>query len=349
MITCLTDYVTLSEGCSPTAPGSGVYLDKRWPQVRTVNLESLTGTKYRTVDELWAGIYERSLLAFEGDVRSGMKRQFTRTDVVRGITSHEIDSPFTETTAADEMRGVYIEVGGSVYADLHVSQVKMYCPFAATVPIYILDANTGNLLDTINLTATGKGYVTAQVNKTYSIAGETSKFFIGYNASAQTSADTKSLESFGNGCHCDCSGYDSEEFVQVTGGSLPSPATTPIIEENIVKSGNSYGLIVTANYSCAVGNFICNHREALLEAFLYRLLIEFLLEAYHSDRVNAFTIYNDRDEIDSQLYGNPDNPRHVGLYDQMNDKISRALDQIDPVDWICFDCDGDVSRVSTIP
>ena len=343
MINCLTNYVTLSRVCDPTTPGSGLYLDEQFPIIRITSLASLTTQLNRTVETLMDLLVTRANRGFEDDVRAGMEGKFTRTDVVSGITSHEYKNPFALTSVGAERRGVYLEAGNSPYIDINIEQIQFYATGAGTYPITVHDANTGSLLDTISIVAAAAGYQTKQVDKTYSVGGKTRRLFISYDATATQSADTEELDGFGDSCYCDCSG-DASDFVEAKGATIGTGL--PIIESLLDKGSNSYGLIVTANVACSIGAFICKHKTAFRSAYLYRLLIEFMNEVKFSSRINELTIYNDREAIDEELFGN--GPK-VGIYDQYATMIKRVLDQIDPNDSTCFECDEPVMITTTIP
>lgn len=347
MINCLTDYITLSRICFPTTPGSGVYLDEQFANIRIKSLSDTTNDEYRSPQELFEAIEKRAIRRLEDDVRAGMEGRFARTDVVSGVTSHQYAEPWNATTAGAELRGVYIEAGPSPYVDINIEQVQLYLPGTSTVPIYIYDANNGDLLDTLSISPTAAGFQTLQVNKSYSIGGKTRRLFVCYDATSITSADTELLDGYGTDCMCDCIGSSPADFVQVIGAKIATGGT--VIEGNLTKQGNSYGLIVTANIECSIGAFICKHKAAFKAAYLHALLIEFLAEVMHTERVNAYTIYHDREEIRLELYGDPTNPRDPGLFNIYGGMISRALSQINPNDWTCFDCDEEVMMVTTIP
>lgn len=333
MIDCLTNYITLDGVCSPETSVSGLTLNDH-PEVRLGRLEDLTDKDFGSVQALFDRIYNRMLHEFESDVRTRMAKRFSRRSVVESIVTGEYEKEEELTGTAAELRGVYLELKDSPNLDLVINSARLYATGVATPDILIYDASTGRLLDTIS-TSLSAGYNTIQIDKAYSIAGRTQRFFICYDATAFESYGTR-LQAI---LPCECLCGDFGDFAEVKGASIATGST--VLESELDKGNDTFGLILTANLVCGVANLICQNREDFKIAIWHRLAIEFVRELEATDQLTAYTLMRDRTEARAMLHGTEERPGMLPVYYEVLDAVINDLHIAD--DDICFEC-GEAGR-----
>jgi len=221
--------------------------------------------------------------------------------------------------------GVEIKVKNrESYINFVLSDISLFTDFTGVIPVFIYDLKQGKLLATINVDSVG-GQISIDYTKTVIESRRNElHLWMGYDATAINSYKTTTFSSCGS-----CQGYTfSHRYIQATGASAASPFTATTIDSLTHTAGISFNYSVECNHY----NWLCEKRDILKIAFLYKTGIEIMnhaLIASVNTRANTITTVNS-DTLESSL------AHFTYEYDTIMKSILNAMKV--PQDKNCFEC-----------
>ena len=317
MITCLTDYIGLRNVSDDSeAPTSGIYVNDL-PGISSQHFSDIVNDELDGISAEWDKIEERSIRAFETDLRSRLKKYFTGYQLISsGITGYVDDN-----TQANHGSGVYSGWLFDMYTfspslKVEINDVRVNLVSAQNFNVKIFDANTGLELYTKAVVGV-QGAQTIKINQSFAVY-QHNKIFVCY--------DTVSPYRV----------YQNPTFGAISAGSISTSST--VLSDNL--SSAETGLEVTYNIKCSIEEFVCHRLENFQEAYLYRIGLEFLKNSKYSDKINRWTLLDI--ETTNQLI-----EEFKMEYENLLE--SSLMDLKVPDDGICFICNKAISEKVLIP
>lgn len=322
MLDCLKNSVGLRDVCDPTSP-FGFYLDDQ----EGINQEGLLqlrsfekSTAGKVLDSLVReGINRIRSYAMEKlskDFSFGRKERYST-----GIFDQPGNDPYP---TEDKLKGKLIDLSGSDFLGASMISVELFSNSAFSSNIYIYDAYTGALLDTVNISHTGGGIETFEIGKTY----EGYKFlFVAYDAN-----NVQSIPTYGHGslyslheCNCNTGGQACMSFA--LNGTTPANAK-PYFES---LSTGSCGMVLHYEVGCSFDAFLCRQAQELAPALRYAIAVGFWTQTYFGSELNSLTLL-------------PKEVRQMArseAFAGMNRELGTWVKTISP-DRVCFVCEEKV-------
>lgn len=226
------------------------------------------------------------------------------------------------------LKGIKLEIKNRPYFKFSLSGISLNVDFSGVVNILVYDLITGNLLDTLPITAVSGQTVRIQPNKEYSNNGQPLSLFIGYNDQVTSLKTTIKSACCGQGAVGDS--YFSSASI---------PTASQKIRENIKSASDTGGLSLSYSVDCTIDPFLCNSARKFDWALVHKWGANLMAEAVRSRRLH--TLIN-LDKADNQA-----------LYDSYQAEYSASMNAIltnlaVPDDW-CFKCSPAVRKVLQIP
>lgn len=311
-------------------PGSGLYLDDL-PDMGRWKLESVSSPSWTDFSKVWDKVYRRAIRNMQQDIRASLPKKIKASNVLANVVAGDYYHEFEAVgPGTGNYKGLFVRVQGSQYLDLYLNQVQVYLAAAGNVPVKVFDAQTGEELYSKTFSG-GEGHNAFQVNRNFTTTGQWREFFICYDDTGITSY--RSSDDFPSYSQ----NYDWYMITQ--GGSVAK--TSQVIESNISKSGRTGGLIANFNLLCSMEAFMCQHREPLKNALLYKCGVEVCREIYESDEViSRYSLLSSEDA--------------AARIEHFESEYVRALEAVlkvvDPViDEVCFHCDPAIQWKVNLP
>lgn len=234
----------------------------------------------------------------------------------------------TMNPISGSFKGIKLEIKNRPYFKFSLSGISLNVDYAGVVNILVYDLITGNLLDTLPITAVSGQTVRIQPNKEYSNNGQPLSLFIGYND--QVTSLKTTIKSA-------CCGQGQPGDSYFSSASIPTASQK--IRENIKSASDTGGLSLSYSVDCTIDPFLCNSARKFDWALVHKWGANLMAEAVRSRRLH--TLIN-VDKQDNQT-----------LYDAYNAEYSASMNAIltnlaVPDDW-CFKCNPRVKKVLQIP
>lgn len=330
MITeCLRDYIGL-RGCSADEPESGLYLTDQ-PGISLVSLDKVADSEKQTYKAVWEAVQTRAINRLQSDVISEFAKKHHIRRLTESVKIREVISAANDTAAANEYRGIHIELaiqGDTTYGRsglqvIHVQSIRIYSQAVINgVTLIVSDQDVFQTLEqfTVDLVA---GWNTVVMNKYYF----SYNIFIGYDSSSIDSVELLIPE---DTC-CSCEQYGCGAVIQ---GAVYEPNT-----QTLTTGTNTYGLAGTYSVQCTFETLICNNKNLFKNALFNVLAYELMRERIYTERINKFTTV-DRDIAKNEMM--PD------FYEQYMKELSQVIGGIDLNSGdCCLECDAPVHYQET--
>lgn len=322
---CLKDYVGI-RGYG-TAPLSGQYVNQL-PGISLKAIQNTANSEQVTFVALFDDIQDRAWNRLATDLKNKLRSRFkilnarTMIHIESGEASeHSVPSP--------HYLGLLLDSGidNNGFFAFQVATILLDLPSAqGAVDIKIFD-RTGHLLDTLTVASSAEGLNTIVVNKEYAA----SRIFIAVDASTLT---TK-LTPLGKDNYSQPFFFLLGRSPGISGGEamLQTPAFVAL-------TTNTAGLSAIVTPVCDYSNIVCSDKPAFVNAWMYLLGAELMVERMYSERVNKYTTV-DRDQA-AEL-----RDLFTGQYENALDDIAQGL-QVTAEDG-CIECRETVSRIERLP
>ena len=310
---CLDNRIGLRD--IDTDPDSGLYINDL-EGITTAQISKLKDDveDYEDTESAWEQIYRRAQWLFDTDIRMKMKKYLKPTSIRQNIISGQINENTNIATTAF-LRGHFFDFPETSHdLELHLNYAQVYLTAAASFSVFIYEATTGILLDTVTKTSAGPGLVRLDLLKNYAIHEYPRLFVcIDHEGLATKKADD----------------YDINPMWYTSTNEI-SNASTPVYGS---LSSASIALILNYHVRCSMNHFICQHIDLLTTPFMYKLAIEIMKERLGSDQVNQFTL--NRDQA---------NELRDSYKIEYENSLNEALEGLRPQNGVCFQCNHAVTR-----
>lgn len=230
----------------------------------------------------------------------------------------------------------------SSFFNVFVNSISIQVNVTQTIPVFVYDLISGQLLDTINIDAVANQIVSKTINKTYSSSKQKLDLIFVYDTNG-ISSNTTSIYGYGylNNMICpSCVGYQYKNYYLLTSGITIGSAATKI-RSSLTTAQHTSGLSINYSIQCSIDNWLCQVANLMAMPILYKTAMEIMTYAiYYSARGTA-RVTNDADTNKEALafYTNAYN-------ESLDNTIKRInLPQNDP----CFRCNVAVRSTIILP
>ena len=237
--------------------------------------------------------------------------------------------------SATQQAGIKIYSNYSQYFELYIHTLTVWIDATETVTVNLYDMGTGQTLDTFTVDAVADVPTTINVNQGYfSNRNELQLALV-----AATTGTPYKMDVYGGrfvSCRA-CEFPYQSEFIHFNGAEV-TIGDTPI-RSNVTSRSDSGGLAIDFSLQCSIDKFVCNMRNLLATALMYKAGELVMREFRNSTRLNAFMrLYDQEQEGLLEYYGN-----------QYKHHLTTVLDTTYlPADH-CFACSPVTKYVTTIP
>lgn len=152
------------------------------------------------------------------------------------------------------------------YGELTIATIALRVNYTGTVPVKIWEANTGQLLKTIDFVTVAGEVTTQQVQFSKPPDGQRLRVFIGYDA---TSVPTYKTLISQTSCMSCKGGMQDFNYVQVYSRKVATGSQ--VIEKNLRAQNGMSGLSITWGLGCSVDPILCSMGPSMAPVLLFRI------------------------------------------------------------------------------
>jgi len=325
---CLIDYVGLENCLTDSAPESGQYIN---------SLEGMTALKFDQIatDEdggfaaLWAKIQKAAANSFGADLQMQFAKRYKIRSATEFLSVPKNLNLNNNTLPAPNYSGHTIElkwpntrIVNSNYAQIFIDSVDFFAYAAQTTTLKIIDLETGLILDTFTITSTAQGWQNKRIGKGYSAY----RIFMAVDATSLTLAQNSIANM----------GYIQTYYngqARVIGATIPKANVQNYSNVNFTQGSNTFGVAAKFTIRCVWDNLVCEHKDYFLNAWMYKLAMEFMNYATATPKINRWTT-SDLPKMEKimKLY----NLKYLGGQDENGQVFEGYLYQA--VDSLIIDC-----------
>jgi hypothetical protein len=322
MISCLTDYIGLED---VTTPKSGRYINEL-PGLDTDWFDEIRKSETYDIDQAWGRVQDRAIRKFEQHINKAATKYFRNYSYIDNAVTSQITTDSDISKTSNYAGWLFDEFSpGGKNLTIVIPWVDIYSSDNAVSAVYIYNAVTGDLIDTVTHTFTSGIINRVTMRKEYP-SWKYPKLFVCYDESVIGSKKTT----------------DTNFGYSFNLAQKRVPSTSSIVSANLVSTGSSgQGMMMAYSISCSLDNYICQRLNIFEEPFLYLLGAEFVQESLFSKRVNEHTLL-DRDEakiLRDEL---------MNEYKEMINGVLTGLRVDYPNDY-CFQCEREVNYKVLLP
>lgn len=234
---------------------------------------------------------------------------------------------------AGKLTGIKVKIEQNQNLELFISNIYLKVNHTGDVPVYIYDLNSGQLIDTIDVSCTPGVTGFSLVNKSFKTNRQRLSLFIGYDASIQGYESSVSKPS---GCG-PCENYYNNRYVKFSSGKIDQ--ASPKIDSNVKSGSGTAGLSFEYSVSCSLESFICSMAGLLAWPLLHKVGVEIMAEVINSKRLNSIVLLDKQQSKD--------------LRSEYEEKYKSAMDglfhNIKLPNDVCFSCNSRIKSVVSIP
>lgn len=223
------------------------------------------------------------------------------------------------------------------YFNVFVNQVSIQISTTQTIPVFVYDLISGELIDTINIDAVANTIITKIVNKTYSSPKRKLDLIFVY--------DTEGINS--NSCYLDyaggcgsCSGWRySNSYIESTPISLNESAYK--IRSSLTSSSHTFGLSINYSVQCSIDNWICEIANLMALPILYKSGMEIM---------NYCILYSNRQNAAINIHAERNKDALSHFTQAYNNEMEATIKKINlPKNDICFKCNDFIMSAIILP
>jgi|GEM_PF-2768462 len=247
--------------------------------------------------------------------------------------------------AANYYRGQQIIIDRYPYLEFYVHRIRLFLNTAVTSTIDVWDLIQKKKIDTISFTSVANEITDVTVNKSYKTNRQRLNLAFVYDGSLSGSYKTTSSKRSSGCVKC---GYRNNYLFE---NGIQIPKTSQIIESNLSKTGECYGMSLTYSLNCSIEPFICSIRNLFQFPLLYLVASMILKEALHNQRINSYiTIQKQDHAILAKQYEDEYKMQLFGAFNEAGIRIKQGLlDRITLPNDMCFRKRNKIKIVSEIP
>lgn len=328
---CLYDYIGI-RWCKAVEPESNLWINDL-PGISLKVLDKIADEEQKTFLEVWNTIQRRAIQRINTAVTNEFGKRYKIKSVTEFTELPDGVNDTTNQTAADaEHRGFTLKIGGEHWVSalqvIHVQSLKLYLKADTDLEVKFYKVVGTTLTEIHSIDVTGKvGWNAISVNKDF--LGVT-KLFIGYDATAVSSIETK-LDTTLDGSCCDAC-CESECGMNIQAAKYDGT--------DLTTGNNLFGLSGVVSVKCKYEMIVCNNKSLFATALWYLEGAEAMAERIFSDRINRYTTV--------------DIGRARELRDEwefrFKEELTAAMNGIElGLGDCCLECNGQVRVVDNVP
>ena len=243
------------------------------------------------------------------------------------------------------LRGQQIIIDRYPYLEFYVHKVRLFFDTAITSNLWVYDLIEKRIIDTIAFTSVANQIVDIDVNKAYGTDGQRINLAFLYDGSLTGAYKTSSSK---KNTGCSSCGFKNnflyENGVQVAAGSQ-------VIESNLQKKDECYGVSITYSLNCTIEPFLCSIRNLLQFPLLYLVAYWILKEAKHNSRINSYITISRKDHsVLADEYLQEYKMQMFGSFNEAGTKIKQGLmDSAKLPSDICFNKKSRIKYRTVVP
>jgi len=325
MSNCFNNIITVKGGCSDTTPLSGYYINDL---VSLDELNSFVGNEHKDGEALALDKIQFAIKQITGMVFNAFSNKFKANSLLDGM---RIGFPSEYLVAKQGTNGTYKGINfelcnHSSFLDVHISTISLQLDVTQDVDVKVFNLTTGELVDTITISAVAGKIVTVPFGKTYESDRRRLNLIFVYDTTGINSYTTTINNT--NGC-LSCGGNQyTNSHVLYRGINIPTASQA--IKSNINTQGDTAGLSIVYSITCNHKEWLCTFANLLSLPILYKAGAEIMQYArLQSKRANSNT-FIDLDKLSERqdLY----ELKYRELFDGIIQNIKL------PTDVQCFEC-----------
>lgn len=327
---CLKNYIGI-KGIGATAPDSGLYVNSL-PGINLRNIDAIADQDQKNYAGVWNDVQDNALNKFSVDITEKFRPRYKIKKINKAIDLGKKTNPDITSEGLAEYRGFTVETTfknqfNLVYSNFQsiiIGKVSLYLKEVpgGSVPVKIVDMDTGEVLDTFSIDTPAVGWNDVKVGKIYNSA----RLFIGYDA---TGISTYNLYINPN-INTIYGGYVTSLYGSVYAeGYIRGAQTKDQDFRNPAHGNDSFGLTGVFSITCSYDSFVCNNKETFALPLQYLMGAELMIERAASDRLNRFTTV-DMEKVEGLI---------KYYQDQYAVSLKQIIDSIDlNTDDACIEC-----------
>jgi len=242
-------------------------------------------------------------------------------------------------------RGQQIIIDRYPYLEFYVHKVRLFFDTAITSNLIVYDLIQKKVLDTIAFTSVANEITDVDVNKAYGTDGQRINLAFLYDGSLTGSYKTSSSK---KNTGCSSCGFKNN-FLYENGVQVPAAST--VIESNIQKKGECYGVSLTYSLNCTIEPFLCSIRNLLQFPLLHLVTYWILKDAKHNSRINSYITIGRKDHsVLADEYLQEYKMQMFGSFNENGAKIKQGLmDSVKLPSDICFNKKSRIKYRTQVP
>jgi len=333
VLECLSEIMGLNGGCEDISSNAEIYLDTKVTYSELNDFVDQTDVSKNTVAKLFGSLRDQAALELVGKINEQMAGGYIHKTVVKSQFIGDAGTTLTASAASAVLKGVRFQQYNSYPSyQYRVSRLGFIGNYTGNVTVIYYDGLTGQQLATDTVAAIAGQRIELNVNRTF----RTEILTVVYDATGIDGYQTTVNGSAGT-CYS-CRGNANKINGYCYGQALTAPIGTPL---DPTYTNDMGGLTVTLNVECDNQSWICNIKQQLGIAMLYKtaeLAMEYGLN--NTSRENTSTI-RDASRLDD---------RHQMYHELYESNMKSALAAISlPTDSPCFVCKRKSRITQAIP
>lgn len=336
---CLLDYIGIS-GCEVS--GSELLINSL-PAISLASINGLTSIEQSTYIDIWNNVQQRALKRYTNDITRLLSKRYRLKQVKKQIDFGSLTETGINTEV--EYQGLYFDfrtyndyLTVSNLAKLYVQNIRYYGTAGSVGDVATIEIiqvhNESNLAQevvysTTHTTTAGWNTVTVEQgfdinNYIISVRGltETAKMPV------QNSWSTLLYSCFNGRCFDVCPPLVKAAIATTSGNNI------------VITTGqDSYGVTGSFSIVCSYENVVCNNKALFGNPLWYLCGVEMMVERMHSDKLNQWTLNDEKAQSLHDYY--------LQQYNEQLDTLIQGI-TLDLTDS-CIECNQQYRMVEMMP
>jgi uncharacterized protein with PIN domain len=266
------------------------------------------------------------------EVRSVLADKIKAGTVLNNANVGYVDTNNLVASEVGFLKGIRIETSDYSFFEMFIQSISMFATEDKSIDVFIYDLITGEILETIPVSALENQQVNVLVNKKYYTQRKQLDLFI------CTSSEIGHFNARLNKSHCtSCTNNVSNGYQQIS--SVQVPVNTPVLPSNLQACSSTGGLSVSFSLSCSLEPYLCNISSLLGLPLLYKAGAVIMSEGINSDRLNSIVLTN---KEDYKVLKDEYEAQYLTLMQSLMANMKLPND-------ICFSCNSKIRNVVVLP
>jgi len=330
LMSCFQNIIGIKRTCDTTIPISNLYVN------------DLTGLTVKDADAAISVEYASGVRMIKDKIEfatslliqhvKNSATKFLSRSVIENVTIGIYKEKNTIASEVGKLKGIQFKLKQYPYFSFNLTAISFFANETKIINIYIYDLVTGQLLDTIPVSATSGQVVNVIVNKVYKSSSKILNLFI-----ATDSTISHNQADLYKG-HCGgCTDTFNHNYSYLSYKEIGTGLE--VIESNLTGGQSTGGISFNYSLECDIEPFICSIAPSLAMPILYKTGVLLMDEFVYTKRQNAaMTVYKDNHAELKDMY-------EAEFQSSMNAILSNMIIPKD----VCFTCNSSIRHVAIAP